>query len=152
MKAKPKDIKTLLCFSLMVLFSAMAFGQTPDAVKQKFDEMFPGAKSVKWPEPEAENEHDAEFRWKKTNMVAQFDSEGNWLETETEMDADEMPAAVLLAIKVGYPEHELDPDVVMLSTPERDKAYEVLLENDGEVWKVVFTAGGRELEKGKEEG
>ena len=153
MKAKSKDIKTLLCLSLMVLFSATVFGQTPDAVKQKFDEMFPKAKSMKWPEPEAENEHDVEFRWKKRNMVAQFDDEGNWLETETEIDADELPAAVSLAIKVGYPNHKLDQDVVMLSNPERDKAYEVLLEDrEGDVWKVVLSAGGEELDKEKEEG
>jgi len=139
-------ITTILFFS----FSLSAQNEIPSVVKAALDEMFDGAKSVKW-ELNEDNEYESVFKLKRKRMTAKFDPEGNWLETEYEIKNHELPAAVAMAIKLEFAEHEID-GVEKIITPERKESYEVgLIDEKDLTWKVVFTASGKVLEKDLEE-
>lgn len=84
-------------------------------------------------------------------MAAKFDTEGNWLETEYEIKNHELPAAVNMTIKLEFKDHEID-GVEKIITPETKESYEVALVDEKDLtWKVVFTSGGKVLEKELEE-
>ncbi len=141
--------------SLCAFFAFIAFSlsaqKVPDAVAKGLEKQFPGAKAVKWLDPEDEGEYETTFKWNKKRMTAKFDDEGNWLESEHEISKSKLPAAVHLTISIEFADYEID-SVEMISTPERKEAYEVGLLGEEQNYKVIFTAGGKILEKDIDQG
>ncbi|MEP7375906.1 MAG: PepSY-like domain-containing protein [Chitinophagaceae bacterium] len=87
----------------VIAFSACAqkidASKVPDAVKASFTKQFPGV-TAKW---EKENgKYEAEFKQKGNSMSAVFEANGNMDETEIEIKASDLPAAVLTYIKEHY--------------------------------------------------
>jgi hypothetical protein len=95
--------KYVIILSSIMLFSLPLFAITvPVAVSSAFAKKFPGAVQVKWGK-ESSNEYEAEFKWNGKTMSANFSKNGTWVETETEINVAECPAAVDAAIHNKYP-------------------------------------------------
>lgn len=90
----------LLVLSIFVITIASAT-EAPKVVQENFAKKFPAAKSVKW-EKEGSKEYEASFVLDDLKCSANFRIDGTWLETEIEIKASELPAAVASAIKVKY--------------------------------------------------
>jgi hypothetical protein len=75
--------------------------KVPKAVKDAFEKKFPAATNVSWAKENAK-EYEANFKLNGTAMSANFLSNGNWKETETEITIAGLPAAVSDAIKSSY--------------------------------------------------
>jgi uncharacterized membrane protein YkoI len=84
--------------------AAVSYGQikVPANVTAAFNKKFPGASSVKWSKENAK-EFEAEFKLNNNSVSANFGTDGAWTETETTINASELPAAVTSAIKTKYP-------------------------------------------------
>ena len=95
-------------FSLLLLYACTAAGiyaqkvTVPVVVTNAFNTKFPGAKEVKW-EKENSKELEANFKLDNTNVSANFGLDGSWKETETTINASDLPAAVTNVVNTKYP-------------------------------------------------
>ncbi|HSZ87327.1 MAG TPA: PepSY-like domain-containing protein [Puia sp.] len=76
--------------------------KVPDIVSIAFTKQFADAKNVKWGKENAK-EYEADFNLNGVKMSANYDLQGNWKETETEIAVKDLPQAILSAIKTKYP-------------------------------------------------
>lgn len=99
-------MKTIVSMLLLAIcFTTTAMAQkthVPAAVTKAFNSKFPAAKEVKWGK-ESAKEYEAEFKLNGNNVSANFKTDGSWVETETEINVADMPAAVTAAITKKYP-------------------------------------------------
>ncbi len=92
------NTKTILII-LCILFSGFSLysqdvkeSSVPSAVKTKFSAMFPGVTGAKW---EMENgNYEAEFKQAGTETSAIFQSNGTYVQTETEIPVSSLPSKV----------------------------------------------------------
>src|SRR2546421_325247 len=98
----PLTVNTTMVFSLVVLFSFRAPGQTvtsdqvPPAVNRGFEAKFPDVQRAEWKVKSGKN-YEAEFTLKGAEIAAKFDATGKWLETETAISRFKAPKAVRTA-------------------------------------------------------
>lgn len=78
----------------------------PQAVKTSFEKRFPGAKIRNWEKEGANVEVD--FTLNRHKSSALFDSEGKFLEQETEVPQEQVPAAALAYAKAHFPQHKIE--------------------------------------------
>jgi Putative beta-lactamase-inhibitor-like, PepSY-like len=94
-------------FSLLLLYVCMAAAtyaqkvNVPEAVTKAFNTKFPGAAELKW-EKENSKELEANFKLNNATVSANFGLDGSWKETETTINANELPAAVTKAVNTKY--------------------------------------------------
>jgi hypothetical protein len=139
-----KTILTLLFVS--ALFVSPAFGQktVPENVKKEFAKKYPAAQAVKWGSEDA-HEWEAEFTVNGTEMSASYDNKGTWLESETEISAKDLPAAVTTALTkdfAGYKTGEMS----IIEDPQM-KGFEIALKKGDSSLEVVFDNSGKVLKK-----
>ncbi|MCB0596377.1 MAG: PepSY-like domain-containing protein [Lewinellaceae bacterium] len=140
-------MRIIAFFFTMALFSGTLVAQddAPAALKEAFAERFPNAKSVEWEDPE-DGVYEVEFKQDKREMTANFGENGDWLETEVEIEQEELPATVKEAIARQFSDLEFDK-AETVSSPERDLVYEVVFEQDETTVKVTFSPEGEVLDK-----
>jgi uncharacterized membrane protein YkoI len=73
-----------------------------------------------------------------------FDTEGSLLYTESEINANQLPAAVSNSISTNYSTYSID-EVDQLTAPSGDILYEVEVKNGSDVLSVMVTADGTVL-------
>ena len=88
----------LFLLSLGTGFSARAQKSPPQTVVTAFSQKFPGVKDVDWSK-EKNGEWEAEFEQGDVEISANFNADGTWLETETELKPTDLPAPVQTALK-----------------------------------------------------
>ena len=92
-----------LMFMGIAIFCSCSFAMTPPkAVTEAFNKKFPSATKITWGK-EAAKEWEANFTFEGSKISANFYEDGTWLETEKEIKATSLPAAVAAAIKTTYP-------------------------------------------------
>lgn len=94
--------KILLILLLFASASGEAKTKVPVVVANAFSKKFPDARHVKWGKENAK-EFEAEFELKGRKMSANFDLQGNWKETETEIDVVDLPGAIARSIAEKCP-------------------------------------------------
>lgn len=133
--------ETLLILLLFACTLAQAQIKAPDAVTAAFSKKFPDARHVKWGKENAK-EFEAGFELKGRKMSANFDLQGNWKETEMEIDVIDLPAAVVKSIHSKY------PDAVISGADRTEKAdgkiiYEAGIKMKGKKMEVELFGDGR---------
>ena len=93
-------MKKMLLFILTTIVFLLAgceigIKRPPKAVRQSFDEMFPGATHVEW--EKVMSTYQAEFYHEKHGKEAQFEGNGDWLRTKTELSFFDVPEPVMKA-------------------------------------------------------
>ena len=138
---------------LVVLVSTMAFtacgqkNEVPAKVKTAFNQKFPDATKVEWGRENAK-EWEAEFKMDGKNYSANYDNNGNWMETEYRVSEKELPSAVKSTLSSKYANSKIL--VAEISKTKDGKVYEILLKTNGEKSEIVLTPNGKIL-KQKEE-
>lgn len=137
---------TLILSALFIAFSftACSQGNVPAAVKTAFSKKFPNVKKVKW-DKEGKTEWEAEFEIGEKDMSANFDLQGNWKETETDLENDEVPAVVLSTIKTQFPGYKVK-EAAFTETPAYS-AYEIDIKNGDKKMEVTIDKSGKVLSK-----
>jgi hypothetical protein len=140
-------MKKLFSLSVMLLaIGIFAFGQknVPQPVNKVFSQKYPTAASVKWASEET-NEWEAEFNLNGREMSASFDNSGNWLESETEIAAKDIPAAVSASLTKDFAGYKIN-EISILETPDLN-GFEVGLKKGETVLEVVFNNAGKVIKK-----
>jgi hypothetical protein len=102
-----KNLIFLIALVLGFGFTAISQVEVPSNVKDGFAKKFPTATKVKW-EKENDTEYEATFKMDGKSISANFDIQGNWMETEWEVRIKELPEAVVTAVTDKYPGFEID--------------------------------------------
>jgi uncharacterized membrane protein YkoI len=117
----------------------------PALVKEAFTKKFSDAKKVSWTK-EGESEYEAEFMKNGTEYSANFNAQGNWLETETEIKEASVPQAVRATISKEFPGYKIE-EVEMSETAENGTAYEFELEKKELSYEVLVSKDGKVIKK-----
>jgi uncharacterized membrane protein YkoI len=138
----------VLLIAIAAIFSFNARGQAkeavPENVKSAFSQKFPDATNVKWDKENA-TEWEAEFKIGGKKYSANFDNMGTWMETEYEINADEIPAAVKTTLDKDFTGYKIEESEV--SETAKGKLYEFELEKAGEEIEADIDMSGKIVNK-----
>ncbi len=115
-------MRTIIFFYFIISFGC-ALGQTPEKAAEEFRKKFPNATNVKWG-IDRNNYHEANFELDGKKYRADFDSKGEWVETETSVKWDEVP----LAVQEAFKEEDKKKDIVeieFVDNKEKGKFYDI---------------------------
>ena len=119
----------ILVFLVAVFMSTTACAQSaknlPVKVKSSFNQKFPGAQKVKWGKENA-TEWEAEFTLNNKAYSANFNSNGNWVETEYLINEKEIPAVVVATLSNKYPGCKIKTAEITESAKGNVFAFELL--------------------------
>lgn len=99
-------MKKLALMMGAVMITSLTFAQklqekeVPAQVKTSFQKHYPNTKEVKW-DKEGEK-FEASFDLNKIDNSVLFDAQGNILETEVEIELNQLPKGVLEYVKTNY--------------------------------------------------
>ncbi len=117
-------------------------------VKQAFNQKFPDAQNVSW-NKENNNEWEAEFKMSGMEYSANYNEKGEWLETESEIENNELPSRVSQKMAKDYPNASIK-EVFKVERKE-GVLYEYEFKLNGKTQEVVFDASGNVIESKKAE-
>lgn len=93
-------------------------------VVNAFNVKYPSAKKVQWVKEGAEFE--VEFELQETDFSATFDSSGKWIETESSIAFDKMPAAVRNTLQYSFAGYKIK-ETEKVDSEKWGSGFEVLL-------------------------
>jgi len=117
--------------------------ELPISIKATFEQLFPLAKAVEWEEDEME--YYLYFENGKHNVEAFISKTGQWIQTNTFIEYEELPVRARTFIEEHYKEDIPYFDgVLQLDTPEASY-YVVTFESEGAGINLLFTDTGNLL-------
>lgn len=138
-------LRIMLSGLLLLGLQACAQVTPPQAVKDAFQQKFPDAKKVDWGKEDA-NEYEAEFKLMGTEMSANFDEQGNWMETETGLKKKEVPAEVMKAMQENFPSGKFN-ELAKIEKPDGKTYYEAEVEQNEKTTEALFDGSGKMVSK-----
>jgi hypothetical protein len=144
-------MKNLILFLYLGAASVAACGQKlkdteiPASVKASFTKQFPDVKKVTWSR-ESAAEYEAEFKVKGSEQSANFDNNGDWLETETEIKKSDVPSNVMETVKKEFPGYEME-EAELTETKDSGSYYEFEIEKGGVSYELSVSKDGKIFKK-----
>lgn len=140
----------IIGMSLLITFSFYSCDRenVPEKVKAAFIQKYPDAEEVDW-DVEGEGEWEAEFELNEKEMSANFDQNGKWLETESEIEDEDLPAAVKETLNTKFKDYEVE-EVEYFESPDIT-GFEIELEGDDGDIEVLIGKDGQILKQESEE-
>lgn len=140
--------KQILFLAVLIFIGFSACGESdkdvPAPVKSAFSQKFSGATNVKWGK-ENDKEWEAEFKLGGKNYSANFDNAGTWIETEYQVSANEIPAAVKISLEKESAGAKIKVSEV---TETKDgKSYEFVVGRGENKTEIVIDTAGNVLSK-----
>lgn len=140
-------MKKIIIFAGISLLGLQAYAQkVPASVQKAFDQKFPNTKGVKW--EKEKKSYEAEFMSNGKEVSAEFSPEGQWLQTEREIQINELPAAIQTAIKSKFAGYNLKEAEIVEN--KNGKNYQVELLKGKEEIEAQFSENGTLLSQEKE--
>ena len=142
--------KLIVLLSACLLISLMGYTQTitsekiPAAVKEAFAKKFPAATNVNY--KMEKKDYEFTFKDKGVGMSANFNSAGEWLETETIMIESDLPKDVLTSVATNFVGFMIT-DIAKVEGPDKVLNYEMNLKKDKVGYEVKFSPKGEILKK-----
>jgi len=137
-----------LMVAMVAICSLAACGQVskdaPAKIKDAFSKKFPTATKVKWGK-ENEKEWEAEFKMDGKEYSANYDNDGKWMETEHEISATEIPAAVKATLDKDFAGYKIEESEI--SENATAKQYEFEIKKDDLKFEVAIDLTGKVLKK-----
>ncbi len=110
-----------------------------------FNRQFPQAKEIKW-EKEG-SYYEAGFEQNKQELSALLSADGTLVETETEINVDQLPAAVRTTLARQYKGVKIKEAAKIVAAGTGAVTYEAEIVRNGKTVDVLFDAEGREVKK-----
>jgi hypothetical protein len=141
-------MKRVKLVAAAAMISSLAWAQkinekeVPIAVKNALHQKYPDAKEVKW---EKENQYiEAEFDVKKVDVSVLFDDQGNIIETEQEIEINELPKGVVDYVKSHYKQNI--KEAAKITDAKGTVTYEAEIKG----MDLIFDSNGKFLKEIKE--
>jgi Putative beta-lactamase-inhibitor-like, PepSY-like len=141
-------MKSLFSFILTILLTiTTVIAAVPPAVATAFAKKFPEATDVKW-QKEANGSYEAHFSINNKDISATFSKNGNWLETETDIDIAEVPAAVMTAFRKKTTKKRIPKAASKIESPKKPLRYELEYHHIGiQNREVFYDESGKEMKQ-----
>jgi hypothetical protein len=150
-------MKSTVLFLFIALMTVnFAFAQriaakkVPSPIITAFNGKYPDVTKVKW-ELEKDDHYEAEIKQNGEEQSVIFDKQGDWVETETELKATQLPEPVKQSISQQFPDFRID-EAEKSETHEKGVVYEVEVEKAKTSYKLIISPSGEILKKEKEDG
>jgi hypothetical protein len=143
-----KKYIVLLCVSVLALGCSaqkLKEAEVPAKVKEAFTKKFSDSKKVTWSK-ENENEYEAEFIRNGVEYSANFDTQGTWLETETEIKKANVPDVVMATINKEFSGYKIE-EIELSETADNGSVYEFELEKGKSNYEAVVSKEGKLIKK-----
>lgn len=140
-----RTISLFLFVALTLTAAALAQTKIPPDVEKAFTTKFPSVTDVKW-DNENDREFEAEFKMTDREMSAVFSAGGAWVETETELPVDRLPAAVSQSLAKEFKGFTVK-EAASVEKPEKELCYEVEISKGERTMEVLFSRNGKVVEK-----
>ncbi len=116
----------------------------PQEVKTAFAKKFPNAKKISWSKENAKD-WEAEFIINNKKYSANYDNDGNWKETEYEIDFSDVPENVKSSLDSNFKNYKVELSEV--SKTIKRKVYEFQLQKAGNTIDVSIAPDGSVINK-----
>ncbi len=133
-----KSLKIIL--TVLIIPIALKASTPPEKVAQAMKQKFPNIKNMHWGK-ESKNEWEAEFTYDGVEMSALFNTDGEWLETETKIPTTNLPKEISKVIQANYKGQTL-VGVDRIETNKNETLYEAELKSGIKIKEVVFNSDG----------
>ena len=135
-------MQNFFCFLILVALSScgVAEGQIPEVVKKSFADKYPDEKSPKWMVDDNGN-YEAQFKKKGEPYRADFDKNGNWIETENTIKYSNLPEPVKDAIKKDYDKDDI-VEIERVEHPTKGLFFDIEFKKKGEKHDVEYNSSG----------
>ncbi|HDZ03921.1 hypothetical protein LCGC14_0199050 [marine sediment metagenome] len=137
-------MKQGILIAVLLLFFSCEDTIVPRSVQIKFLELEPSALKINWTIDDEIYQVDCLINSKKSTSY--FDKSGNWLETESEIDSEELPEAILKTLRTKMGEYSI-VDIELVKTKENQVLYEVDLKKENKFYDILFNESGKILRK-----
>lgn len=132
--------KSIFVIAVLAISLVACAQNPPKSVSDNFNMKFQNATKVKWDQEEA-NEWEAEFKMNGDEMSASFDNAGKWLETEKELEKNDLPTAVLKVVNGQYSGYEVE-EAAEIEKPDF-KGYELAVEKGNQELEILVDRMGK---------
>ncbi len=145
-------ILLILTLFIIALTSTISFAQTiapesvPVAVKNKFNEKFPGAVMPQWKQ-EAPGFVEVSFTYEKKKHNATFAGFGDWVSTTQFIKPEELPAGITEYIAKEFLKGKINS--AGITETKTSKTYDIVVKQSGQSFDVVFDMEGNLKHKEK---
>lgn len=142
--------KIIVLLSVCLLFAFIGYTQNipsekvPATVKESFVKKFPAATSVVY--KMEKTDYTVTFKEKAVGMSANFNSKGEWLETQTIMIESDLPKEVLTSVATNFVGFVIT-DITKIDGPDNVLNYEMHLKKGAVAENVKFSPKGEILKK-----
>lgn len=149
-------MKKITILLLATLATSFCFAQTltmdkvPPAATNAFKQKFPNGSQPGWAKG-GENLYQVGFFTGKKMQTALFDNTGKWLETETQINYNALPAKVQRAFETEFDGYKVQ-EVFEVETSDKGIAYEIIAYRGPRNFAAIFSAKGELLKKEAGEG
>ena len=133
----------VLHFNLIILSCLAALGGIPH-VEEAFREKYPEVEAPRW-KSESNGSWEAHFEQNGVKYRADFDAEGNWVETETNISFSQLPPEVRSAIELKYNANDIR-DIEGVESPTHGTFYDVEFQVGAEKMDIMFDPTGKVLD------
>jgi len=118
--------------------------EVPHNIKTSFLDIEPTASKIHWSIDE--DIYRVKYQLKSKTTTSYFDIDGNWLETEYEINTKELPEAILKTLEEKLSEYSI-VDIELVKTKEHPVLYEVDLKKNNKFYDILFDKTGKILRK-----
>ncbi|MGJ8696305.1 MAG: DUF4956 domain-containing protein [Verrucomicrobiaceae bacterium] len=132
-----------LHLALAIFCCHTALGVT-EIIEKAFREKYPDVEEPKW-EEESGGSWEAHFEVNGTKFRADFDAEGNWVETEHNTTFEELPAEVRSAIVLKYDKNNIR-GIEGVDSNTHGIFYDVEFKNGAKKQDIMFDSRGKVLD------
>jgi hypothetical protein len=142
-------MKKLALLVVAAMITSLTFAQkmqekeVPAPVKNAFQKQYPTASDVKW-DKEGEK-FEASFDLNKIDNSVLFDAQGNILETEVEIELNQLPKGVLEYVKANYKGQKVK-EAAKITDAKGKVTYEAEIKG----MDLLFDANGKFIKEVKE--
>lgn len=142
-------MKKLALMMVAAMITSLTFAQkiqekdVPLAVKRAFEKHYPNIKEVKWDKEEEKVE--ASFDLNKIDNSVLFDEKGNILETEVEIELNQLPKGILEYVATNYKEQKVK-EVAKITDAKGIIFYEVEIKG----LDLLFDSNGKFIKETKD--
>lgn len=149
-------MKNLTLLFIATLIAPFCFAQTlrmdqvPPAAANTFKQKFPNGSQPGWAKGK-DNVYQVGFFNGKKMQTALFDNTGKWLQTETEINYNALPAKVQRAFENEFDGYKVQ-EAFEVETPDKGITYEIIAYRGPRNFAATFSAKGELLKKEEGEG
>lgn len=137
-------MKTSFTIFLALMLLSCETIKVPAKVLDHFSRMEPEASDPVW--TREAGVYQVDYYLDSRHTTTYYDTEGTWLETESEITVDELPNSILQTIQTKMGEYSII-DMELVNTKDGETLYEIDFSKDDRTYDMLFGTDGKILRK-----